>query len=322
MQKIVVGIDIGGTNTKIGFVVSTGEIIAQTQMSTQKYGADINHFLKNLTDTINAFFIIHTKKILAGIGIGAPNSNYYTGTIDEAPNLPWKGTIQLCQLLSTYFPDIPIKITNDANASALGEMLFGAAKGMHDFVTVTLGTGVGGGIVCNGNIVHGKDGIAGEIGHIIIKPNGRQCSCGRFGCLEAYLSAIGMVKTAAELTAKYRAKSILHEIPFNRMTAKDIYEAALQGDALALDVFEYSGEILGIALSNIIATTSPEAIFITGGVAEAGELLLKPLKKSIAKHILHTFIGKVVLLPSGLPENNAAILGSAALIYRKEILRL
>jgi glucokinase len=314
MEKVIVGIDIGGTNTEAGVVRLNGEIMQRGKMPTREHGADFSAYLKDLVKLIHSLIEVCGNVELAGIGIGAPNGNQHNGTIEQAPNLDWKGVVPVCDLLSEKFPNIPISLTNDANAAAMGEMLFGAAKGYKDFVTITLGTGVGSGVVCNGQLVCGHDGFAGEIGHTIVYPGGRLCGCGRFGCIEAYLSASGLVKTASELMVKYRTPSILGDIPFNKLTSKNVFEAAQKGDWLAQEVFRLSGETMGIKLADIVATTSPKAFFIVGGVALAGDLLLKPIKESLERNVMSIFKDKVEILPSGLPGIDVAILGSAALV--------
>lgn len=317
MDNVIIGIDIGGTNTEVGVIKLNGDIVKRDKMPTRKHGADFNAYLADLVELINSAVKTCGNVKLAGIGIGAPNGNYLHGTIEQAPNLEWKEVVPICKLMSAYFPNIPIELTNDANAAAMGEMLFGAAKGYTDFITITLGTGVGSGIVCNGQLVYGHDGFAGEIGHTTVYPNGRLCGCGRYGCIEAYLSASGLAKTAAELMVKYRIPSVLGDIPFNKITSKDIYDAAKNGDWLAQEVFKVSGETMGLKLADVVATTSPKAIFFTGGVAKAGDMLLKPMKESMEKHMLSIFKNKVELLPSGLPGVDVALLGAAALVLEK-----
>lgn len=314
MEKVVVGIDIGGTNTEIGVVSPDGNIIARSRISTTQHGSDFDAYLNELVLGIKSCIKSCSDNVLIGIGIGAPNGNYYRGCIEQAPNLKWKGSLPITERLSAFFPGLPIKLTNDANAAAMGEMLFGAAVGYTDFVTITLGTGVGSGIVCNGQLVYGHDGFAGEIGHTIVYPNGRLCGCGRMGCIEAYLSASGLAKTAAELMAKHRTYSVLGDIPFNEITSKDIYDAAISGDWLANEVFAISAQIMGIKLADVVATTSPKAIFFVGGVAQAGDLLLKPIKENMEKNLLDIYKNSVEILPSGLPGIDVAILGAAALV--------
>jgi len=250
---------------------------------------------------------------LKGMGIGAPNGNFYKGTIEFAPNLPWKGTIDLVEKLKQYF-NVPIVLTNDANAAAMGEMIYGKAKGLNEFMVITLGTGLGSGIVVDGKVVYGHDGFAGEIGHTIYDPNGRLCGCGRKGCLETYASATGIVLTVGELLLKSTVQTKLREIPANKLEAKHIHEEALKGDRLALEAFDYTARILGLKLADSIAHTSPEAIFLFGGLAESGDDILIPTKKYMEENLLNIFKNKVRLEISGLMGKNAAILGAAALI--------
>lgn len=253
---------------------------------------------------------------LKGIGIGAPNGNYYRGTVENPPNLSWKGVIDIVGMFRRYF-DIPVVITNDANAAALGEMLFGAAKGMKDFIVITLGTGVGSGIVANGQLIYGADGFAGEIGHTIYDPLGRQCGCGRRGCLETYASAGGICRTVFELLSERRDESELRSVSFDTLTAKMVSDAALRGDTIAREAFEITGRILGFKLAESVAHTSPEAIILFGGLANAGELIFEPTKRHLENSLLPIYRGKVKILPSGLKEGNTAVLGASALIWNE-----
>ena len=254
-----------------------------------------------------------TDKI-AGIGIGAPNANYFTGVIADGVNLPWPTPIPLADLVSEKF-GLPVAITNDANAAAIGEMTYGAARGMKDFIMITLGTGVGSGIVINGQMVYGHDGFAGELGHVIMKRNnGRTCGCGRTGCLEAYASATGVARTAREfLDARANEDSLLRNMDIDSITSKDVYDAAVAGDKLAKEVFDFTGEILGEALADFISFSSPEAIILFGGLAKSGDLLMKPLKEAMDRNTMIVFKGKVKLLISELKESDAAVLGASAL---------
>ncbi|HON18613.1 MAG TPA: ROK family protein [Salinivirgaceae bacterium] len=313
-QKIVVGIDIGGTNTEVGLITFEGNILQRGTMPTRGRGPNFEHYLNSLTDLIHSMLNKQNNIELCGIGIGAPNGNFHTGAIEFAPNLEWEGIVPICKLLSQRFQGIPIKLTNDANAAALGEMLFGAARGYTDFVTITLGTGVGSGIVSNGQLVYGHDGFAGEIGHTTVYPNGRLCGCGRYGCIEAYLSASGLVKTALELMVKYRTASVLGDIPPNKLQSKDIYEAAVSGDWLAQEVFRQAGETMGLKLADVVATLSPQAFFFVGGVTKAGDILLDPIRQSLERYVMPIFKNKVKILPSGLPGIDSAILGAGALV--------
>lgn len=314
MNKVVAGIDIGGTNSEIGLVKSNGEVVNRASIKTQKHGIDFDAYLSELSKLIKKM-AIDANMVLNGIGIGAPNGNIHTGNIEFAPNLSWKGKVPLCGKLGKHFPNIQIKLTNDANAAALGEKLFGKGKGINDFVTITLGTGVGSGFVVNGELMYGHDGMAGEVGHTIIDPNGRMCGCGRRGCLETYVSASGIVRTAAELLSIHRFNSKLAHIPFSELESKTIATLATEGDSVAQEVFEITGRTLGMKLADIVAITSPEVIFITGGVINAGELLLNPIRKHLENNLLEVYKGKVRIEKSGLPGTDSAILGAAALIW-------
>ena len=312
-KPYVIGIDMGGTNTVFGIVDARGVVIASSSIKTQKHS--------NIDDYINGLYTETTKLIEAndavgkihGIGIGAPNANYYTGRIEDGVNLPWPTPIPLAQLVSEKF-GIPVAITNDANAAAIGEMTYGAARGFKDFIMITLGTGVGSGIVINGQLVYGHDGFAGELGHVIVKRNnGRLCGCGRTGCLEAYCSATGVARTAREFLEARSDESILRNIPTEDITSKDVYDAAVAGDTLAKDIFEFTGNLLGEALADFTVFSAPEAFILFGGLAKSGELLMKPLRNSMEKNMLSIWKGKVKLLPSELKEADAAVLGASAL---------
>ncbi|MDE6113464.1 MAG: ROK family protein [Muribaculum sp.] len=313
MKPYVVGIDIGGTNTVFGIVDARGNVIASNSIKTGKH-ADVNDYIAELKDALNSLIEAHdAKDKIAGIGVGAPNANYFTGMIEDAPNLPWKGKVPLAHLLHEAF-GVPVAITNDANAAAIGEMTYGVARGMKDFIMITLGTGVGSGIVVNGQLVYGHDGFAGELGHVIVKPsNGRMCGCGRTGCLEAYCSATGVARTAREFLEIRTEPSKLRDLPIEEITSKDVYDAAMSGDKLAKDVFQYTGDIMGRAFADFIAFSSPEAIVLFGGLARSGELLMKPIKESLDRNILPIFKGKTKLLLSELKESDAAVLGASAL---------
>ncbi len=318
MKKVVAGIDIGGTFTKFGIVDQDGKVYAESSISTAKH-QDIDTYLDQLARAIRKLLKEEEGRMeLAGIGIGAPNGNYYRGIIEYAPNLNWKGMIPLVELFKSYF-DIPIVLTNDANAAALGEMMYGGARNMTDFIVITLGTGLGSGIVVNGRVVYGHDGFAGEMGHITVIENGRQCGCGRKGCLETYVSATGIVRTVFELLALRNDESLLRKISFDKLSARDISAAANKADRIAMKAFEMTGRILGRSLADVVALFSPEAIFLFGGLANAGDHIFKPAKTYMEKHLLNIFRDKVKILPSGLTETNAAVLGSAGLIW-KEIL--
>ena len=313
-KPYVVGIDIGGTNTVFGIVDARGTVLASSSIKTRKH-SDINDYISELHAELTKLIEANEAEgKIAGIGIGAPNANYFTGIIADGVNLPWPTPIPLADLVSEKF-GLPVAITNDANAAAIGEMTYGAARGMKDFIMITLGTGVGSGIVVNGQMVYGHDGFAGELGHVIMKRNnGRMCGCGRTGCLEAYASATGVARTAREfLDARANEPSLLRSLDIDSITSKDVYAAAVAGDKLAKDVFDFTGEILGEALADFIVFSSPEAIVLFGGLAKSGDLLMKPLKESMDKHTLKVFRGKVKLLISELKESDAAVLGASAL---------
>lgn len=313
MEKpYVVGMDIGGTNTVFGIVDSRGNVLSSDSIKTQQH-EDINEYVdavcRKLLPLIQA--VGGTEKI-KGMGVGAPNGNFYNGTIEFAPNLPWKGVIPLAAMFEEKL-GVPTALTNDANAAAIGEMTYGAARGLKDFIMITLGTGVGSGIVINGQLVYGHDGFAGELGHVIIDRNGRPCGCGRKGCLETYCSATGVARTAREFLVQSTEPSLLRNIPSEEIASKDVYDAAVKGDKLALDIFEYTGRILGEALANFIAFSSPEAIILFGGLAKSGDYIMKPIKKAIDDNILKIYAGKTKLLLSQLKDADAAVLGASAL---------
>lgn len=315
-KEVALGIDIGGTNTAFGFIDREGNYLAEGNIPTAKH-EDINDYLKELHLEIEKVLdTIREEVSLIGIGIGAPNGNYYKGTIEFAANLPWKEVIPLADMIQEYYPALPVCMTNDANAAAIGEMIYGGARGMKNFIMVTLGTGLGSGFVANGELIYGNDGFAGELGHIIVSPNGRQCGCGRQGCLETYVSATGVKRTAYKMMAKYNYPSELRAIPFNEMTAKTVAEAALKGDMIAINTFKYTAKMLGEALANVVALTSPEAIFLMGGLTKAGDLLFEPTKDHMEMNMLKVFSNKVKLLPSQLTKN-PAIYGAAALIWKE-----
>ena len=313
MKPYVVGIDIGGTNTVFGIVDARGNVIASSSIKTGKH-ADVKDYIAELKSALTSLIESHDAvDKIAGIGVGAPNGNYFTGCIENPPNLPWEGKIPLAHLLNEAF-GVPVALTNDANAAAIGEMTYGVARGMKDFIMITLGTGVGSGIVVNGQLVYGHDGFAGELGHVIVKPsNGRMCGCGRTGCLEAYCSATGVARTAREFLEIRTEPSKLRDLPIEEITSKDVYDAAMAGDNLAKEIFEYTGDIMGRAFANFIAFSSPEAIVLFGGLARSGELLMKPIKESLDRNILNIFKGKTKLLLSELKESDAAVLGASAL---------
>lgn len=314
MEKpYVVGIDIGGTNTVFGVVDARGTVLYSGSIKTGKY-AEIDEYVtalgQGLTQIIEQ---VGGPEKIKGIGVGAPNGNYFNGCIEFAPNLPWKGKIPLAQLISEKVGGIPVALTNDANAAAIGEMTYGAARGMKDFIVITLGTGVGSGIVINGQLVYGHDGFAGELGHVIVRRNGRQCGCGRQGCLEAYTSATGVARTAREFMEIRKEDSVLREIDPADITSKDVYDAAMKNDKLALEIFEMTGSMLGEAFANFVTFSSPEAIILFGGLTKAGDLIMEPVKRSMEANMLKVFEGKTKLLVSQLKESDAAVLGASAL---------
>lgn len=313
-KPYVLGIDIGGTNTVFGIVDARGHVLASSSIKTAKHPL-FDDYIAELHDAILKLLEANeaTDKI-QGIGIGAPNANYYTGEIVDAPNLPWTGTLPIANKVSAAFGGIPVAVTNDANAAALGEMTYGAARGMRDFIMITLGTGVGSGIVINGQLVYGHDGFAGELGHVIRKPNnGRICGCGRTGCLEAYCSATGVARTAREMLEMRSDPSTLRSLEIESITSKDVYEAAASGDKLAKEIFDYTGKMLGEAFADFVAFSSPQAIILFGGLARSGELLLKPLRESFEKTLMPIFRGKTKIILSELKESDAAVLGASAL---------
>lgn len=310
-QPYVVGIDIGGTNTVFGLVDTRGTVVASSSIKTAAY-PEFDQYIEALHAAIEQLIASHhAEGQVHGIGVGAPNANYYTGKIEYAPNLIWKGELPLADALSAKF-NLPVVITNDANAAAIGEMTYGVARGMKDFIMITLGTGVGGGVVSNGNMIYGFDGMAGELGHIIARRNGRLCGCGRNGCLETYCSATGVVRTAYEfLEARPDEETLLRGR--TDLTSKDIYDAAVAGDKMAKDVFDFTGKILGEMLADYVAFTSPQAIVIFGGLTKSGELLMKPLREAFEANNMPIHRGKVKILLSELKEADAAVLGASAL---------
>lgn len=315
MEKpYVVGIDIGGTNTVFGIVDARGNIITSGSVKTQAY-TKVEEYVDAVCQNLLPLILAQggTDKI-KGIGIGAPNGNYYSGTIEFAPNLPWKGIIQLAAMFEERL-GIPTALTNDANAAAVGEMTYGAARGMKDFIVITLGTGVGSGIVVNGQLVYGHDGFAGELGHVIIRREGRICGCGRKGCLETYCSATGVARTAREFLAARTDSSLLREIPAEDIVSKDVYDAAVKGDKLAQEIFSFTGNILGEALADAIAFSSPEAIILFGGLTKSGDYIMKPVAEAIEANVLDIYKGKVKLLISELKDSDAAVLGASALAW-------
>ena len=315
MEKpYVVGIDIGGTNSVFGVVDARGTILYSGSIKTGKF-ADVNDYIAELAKGLEMVIAqAGGPDKIKGVGVGAPNGNYFNGCIGFAPNLPWKGKIPLAQLISEKLGGIPVALTNDANAAAIGEMTYGVARGMKDFIVITLGTGVGSGIVINGNLVYGHDGFAGELGHVIMRRNnGRMCGCGRQGCLEAYTSATGVARTAREYLEIRKDESMLRDIDRDELTSKDVYDAAMKNDKLAIEIFETTGSMLGEAFADFVAFSSPEAIILFGGLTKAGDLIMNPIKRSMDKNMLKVFEGKTKLLFSQLKESDAAVLGASAL---------
>ena len=315
MKPYVVGIDIGGTNTVFGIVDARGNVIASSSIKTAKH-SDVNDYINELSEALdNLLESNDAADKINGIGVGAPNANFFTGCVENPANLPWNGEIPLAQMLKDRF-NVSVAITNDANAAAIGEMTYGVARGMKDFIMITLGTGVGSGIVANGQLIYGHDGFAGELGHVTVKPNnGRMCGCGRTGCLEAYCSATGVARTAREFLETRTDPSRLRDIPIEDITSKDVYDAAVLGDKLAKEIFQYTGDIMGLAFCNFIAFSSPEAIVLFGGLAKSGDLLMKPIQESIDRNIMSAFKGKTKLLLSELKDSDAAVLGASALAW-------
>lgn len=312
-KPYVIGIDMGGTNTVFGVVDARGVVLASNSIKTRKHSKIEDYIDELYTETKRLVEQLDVSGKIYGIGVGAPNANYFTGVIEDGVNLPWPTPVPFAQMLSDKF-GIPVAITNDANAAAIGEMTYGVARGIKDFIMITLGTGVGSGIVINGQLVYGHDGFAGELGHVIIKRNnGRLCGCGRSGCLETYCSATGVARTAREFLELSEDESLLREIPVDEITSKDVYDAAMKGDKLASRIFEYTGNILGEALADFAAFSSPEAFVLFGGLAKSGELLLRPLRESMERNMLSIYKGKVRVLLSELKEADAAVLGASAL---------
>ena len=314
MEKpYVVGMDIGGTNTVFGVVDQKGNVLATDSIKTQQYAT-----IEEYVDTVCGKLLPLIDSVggiekIKGMGVGAPNGNYYKGTIEMAANLPWKGIVPLAALFEEKL-GVPTALTNDANAAAIGEMTYGAARGMKDFIMITLGTGVGSGIVVNGQLLYGHDGFAGELGHVIVRrENGRLCGCGRKGCLETYCSATGVARTAREFLETRTEPSLLREIPAENIASKDVYDAAVKGDKLAQDIFEFTGTLLGEAFADFIAFSSPEAIVLFGGLAKSGDYIMKPIQKAMDETVMKIFKGKTKLLVSELKDADAAVLGASAL---------
>lgn len=314
MKNYVLGMDLGGTNSVFGIVSREGQVVCTDSIKTQQY-PDINEYV----DTIAARIKVMAEQVggmdqIEGFGIGAPNGNYHRGTIELPPNLPWKGITPLAKMFEDRL-GVPTRLTNDANAAALGEMTYGAAKGMKDFIMITLGTGVGSGIIIDGKLLYGSTAFAGELGHVIVDrtPEARLCGCGRKGCLETYCSATGIARTAREMVQKTTTPSLLRNIEVEKITSKDIYDAAVQGDELAISIFKYTGTILGQALADMIVFSSPEAIVLFGGLAKAGDFIVKYTQEALDANMLPIFKGTCKLILSGLKDADAAVLGASAL---------
>lgn len=319
LKPYVIGLDLGGTNSVFGIVDSRGDIKATTAIKTQGYG-DVENYVKAAVEALQIIIeqVGGIEKIKA-MGIGAPNGNYYTGTIEFAPNLEWgrSGVVPLADMFSKAL-GIPVALTNDANAAAVGEMTYGVARGMKNFIDITLGTGVGSGIVVNGQVVYGCDGFAGELGHAIVKEDGRSCGCGRHGCLETYCSATGVARTAREFLSTTSEPSLLREMNPEDITSYDVSVAAEKGDALALRVYDFTGTMLGKACANFTTFCSPEAYVFFGGLTKAGDLLMKPIKKAYDETVLNIFRGKAKFLISSLDGSSAAVLGASAVAWDAE----
>lgn len=316
MSAYAIGIDIGGTNTKFGVVDRNGHILEQDRMSTAAH-EDVEEFINELSSKLSPMIErAGGRAQFAGIGAGAPNGNYYTGNIEYAANLKWRGIIPFAKLLSDK-TGLPVRLTNDANAAAMGEMMYGCAKGMKHFIVITLGTGVGSGIVIDGKILLGHDGFAGELGHTISRHEGRlHKGTGLRGSLEAYASATGVRETALELLTQYPEKeSLLRDYSINELTSESVYECAMKGDAIANEIFEFTGQILGESLANFVMFSSPEAIILFGGLTKAGDLIMNPTRKAMEDNLLQIFKNKVRLMFSNLKEADAAILGASALVW-------
>lgn len=316
MKDIVIGIDIGGTFTKYGIVDRDGRCYFEGSISTTN-ASNAEEFVNELSTVLKKKLTEFSDLVkLKGIGIGAPNGNYFKGTIEEAPNLKWKGIVPFVQLFKSHF-DVPVVLTNDANAAAIGEMIYGGAKNMKDFIVITLGTGLGSGIVANGQLIYGHDGFAGELGHTNVEIDGRQCGCGKKGCLEAYASATGIRRTMFKLLADSMAESKLRDVSFNDLTSEMIANAANDGDKIAQEAFQYTGKVLGYKLADTVAHNSPEAIFLFGGLAKSGNLILEPTRKSLEENAMPIFKNKVKVLLSGMSEVNAAVMGAGALAWKE-----
>jgi len=315
MTDIVAGVDIGGTNTVIGFVNSQGDVLSEGRLSTADY-AFAEDFVEALSAKISEMQKGRSDLHLRGLGIGAPNANFHKGTIELAPNLRWKGIVPLGDMME-HKTGLTVRLTNDANAAALGEMMFGAAKGMKDFIILTLGTGLGSGIVVGGEVVYGHTGFAGELGHLTVVAGGRVCGCGRRGCLETYASATGLVRTVLNLLSDRRDDSILRSMKASEITSRRVAEAAAAGDIIAAEAMDQTAHMIALGIANSVVFSSPEAIFLFGGLAQAGDAILVPTRKYADELVQPVFRGTFTILPSGLPEARAAVLGASALIWKE-----
>ena len=315
MTEVVAGVDIGGTNTMIGLVDRDGVIHAEGRLSTADY-AFADDFVVALDQKLKEMVAGHDDLTLTGIGIGAPNANFNKGTIELATNLRWKGIIPLVKLTERR-TGLKTRITNDANAAALGEMIFGAAKGIKNFIILTLGTGLGSGFVVDGEVVYGHTGFAGELGHMTVAEGGRVCGCGRRGCLETYASATGLVRTVLALLSDRRDESILRDLRSSEITSRRVAEAAAAGDVIAIDALDQTARMIALGIANAVIFSSPETIFLFGGLAKAGDALFEPVRKYADELVQPIFRGTFSVIPSGLPEAQAAILGASALIWKE-----
>ncbi len=313
--RAVLGIDIGGTNTALGIVDKDGKCLTRGSIPTNAQEPADDLFRRIFVKFEEIFSDFKDKYEVVGAGVGAPNANYYDGTVENPPNLNW-GVVDIKAQVKKYL-NVEVAVTNDANAAALGEMKFGVARGMKNFVQITLGTGLGSGIVVNGDLLYGHDGFAGEMGHTTVVCEGRKCACGKRGCLETYVSAPGLKRTVFELLADSTESSVLREITFEELTAKKVYDAAIAGDKIAKDAFKFTGKLLGQAMADAAAYLSPEAFVLFGGLANSGDLILNPTKKHLENNLLWVYKGKIKILQSGLAEGDAAVLGAAALIWHE-----
>lgn len=325
MKKLAAGVDIGGTNTVSGLVDADGKCYGTLSFKTTDFPFFEDYIDRLCQDIDNLKKVATEEYELVGIGIGAPNANYFTGNVENPANLHWKSretgdiilVAPIVEMLRRHFPTKPVAMTNDANAAALGEMYYGGAKGMKEFIVITLGTGLGTGFVSRGDIIYGNDSFAGELGHIMIERDGRECGCGNRGCLECYVSAPGIKRTVLELCANTNRPSVLRKFAIDTLESKDIYDAALTGDQIALEAFDITGRYLGQGIATAVAVTSPEAVFLFGGLAKSGKFILEPTKRYMEMYMLKNYRNKVKLLLSGIDSSNAAVLGASALVWQK-----